>query len=133
MTILMNRYFSFHGRLARMDFFISSVYASIALLILIVASIPLFSNGSRTLWWAGLGELTISVAIVGAAAVSLIVRRLHDLGLAGYHVIWVGAAQLGWTVLSYQSDYLLLAGLPFFAICLWLIFYPGNEGANGYD
>jgi len=129
----MNRYFSFHGRLARMDFFISSVYASIALLILIVASIPLFSNGSRTLWWAGLGELIISVAIVGAATVSLIVRRLHDLGLAGYHVIWVGAAQLGWTVLSYQSDYLLLAGLPFFAICLWLIFCPGNEGANGYD
>jgi len=115
-----------------MSFFVRNVYLDIALMIFMVASIPLFSNGSRALWWAGVGELIISVVVVGAATVSLMVRRLHDLGLAGYHVIWVGAAQIGWTVLSYQSDYLLVAGLPFFAICVWLIFYPGNEGANGY-
>ena len=133
MTTLLANYFSFHGRLARMSFFVRGVYLSVALLILIIASIPLFSNGGRALWWAGLAELIISAAVVFVAMASLIVRRLHDLGLAGYHVIWVGAAQLSGTILSYQSDYMLLTGLPFLAISLWLIFYPGNEGANGYD
>jgi uncharacterized membrane protein YhaH (DUF805 family) len=132
MTSILDRYFSFHGRLARLPLFIRNVYLSIVGLVLFIASVPLFSNGSRVLWWAGLAEVIVVIAAVGVSTASLIVRRLHDLGLSGYHAIWVGSAQLGWAALSHGSGYTLLLGLPLLAICLWLIFYPGNVGVNRF-
>src|SRR5258708_5074217 len=75
MTPLLARDFSFHGRLPRLPFFIRSVYIGIAATVLFVASIPLFANGSRVLWWAGIAEVILSIAVLGVSTVSLIVRR----------------------------------------------------------
>ncbi len=129
---LLERYFSFDGRLARLPFLIRGVYLTIAAFVPFVASIVLFANGSRVLWWAGLAVVIVSIAAFGVSSTSLTVRRLHDLGLSGYHAIWVGAAELGWTVLSYGPDYAILIGLPLLAIGLWLVFYPGNAGVNRF-
>ena len=60
------------------------------------------------------------------------VRRLHDLGLSGYHAIWVGATQFVSTVLSYGSDLAVLASLPLGLVGLWLIFWPGNKQDNRF-
>src|ERR1700733_4673382 len=79
MTTFLDRYFSFHGRLARLPFFIRDIYLGIAGFVLFVASIPLFSNGGRVWWWVGFVEVIASIALFGVGAVSLIVRRLHDL------------------------------------------------------
>jgi uncharacterized membrane protein YhaH (DUF805 family) len=132
MTTFLDRYFSFHGRLARLPFFIRDIYLGIAGFVLLVASIPLFSNGGRVWWWVGFVEVIASIALFGVGAVSLIVRRLHDLGFSGYHAIWVGAAEAGWTVLSYGPPASILLGLPLAAIGLWLTFWPGNAGANRF-
>jgi uncharacterized membrane protein YhaH (DUF805 family) len=132
MTGWIERYFSFEGRLPRLPFFIRNVYVSIAAAVLIIASIPLFSQGSRVLWWAGIVFLAIAMTASAVSLVSLMVRRLHDLGLSGYHAIWVGVAQVFSTALSYGSDLAVLASLPLALIGLWLTFWPGQKTDNRF-
>jgi uncharacterized membrane protein YhaH (DUF805 family) len=95
MSTVLDHYFSFHGRLARLPFFIRGIYLVIAAVVLFFVSVALFANGGRLWWWLGLIEVIVCLSVLGVGSVSLIVRRLHDLGFSGYHVIWVGAAELG--------------------------------------
>jgi len=133
MSTILDRYFSFHGRLARLPFFIRGIYLSIVVTVFLVASIPLFANGSRILWWAGLAVLIVGIAIAVVSEISLTVRRLHDLGLSGYHAIWVGAADVVGTILSYSNeDLAVYLSLPLLAIGLWLLFWPGQAAANRF-
>jgi len=132
MSTLLDHYFSFHGRLARLPFFIRGIYLVIAAVVLFFVSVALFSNGGRIWWWLGLIEVIVCLSVLGVGSVSLIVRRLHDLGFSGYHVIWVGAAELGSTVLSYGPPVLMLLALPLAAVDLWLTFWPGMASANRF-
>src|SRR6476661_5272414 len=109
MRAFVERYFSFEGRLPRLPFFIRNIYLSIAAGVLIIASIPLFSNGAAILWWLGIALLAVTMVAFAVSFITLMVRRLHDLGLSGYHAIWVGATQIISTALSYGSDLAVLA------------------------
>jgi uncharacterized membrane protein YhaH (DUF805 family) len=128
---LLQRYLSFDGRLARLPFFIRGVYLSIAVIVVFVVAIPLFAAGGIW-WWLGMLAVVAALVLEGVGEASLIVRRLHDLGLSGYHAIWVGAAEAGWLVLSYGPPRVIFLGLPLAAICLWLLFWPGNRDANRF-
>ncbi len=132
MDNLLDRYFSFRGRLSRLPFFIRGLYVNIAAAVLFVPSIPLFSNGIRLWWWAGLAVVFVSLGVLALGIVSLTVRRLHDLGLAGYHVVWIAVAETGSTALSYGPARVALLGLPLAAVGLWLTFWPGNAKANRF-
>ncbi len=132
MSTLLDHYFSFHGRLARLPFFIRGIYLVIAAVVLFFVSVALFANGGRLWWWLGLIEVIVCLSVLGVGSVSLIVRRLHDLGFSGYHVIWVGAAELGSTVLSYGPPVVMLLALPLAAVDLWLTFWPGMANANRF-
>jgi uncharacterized membrane protein YhaH (DUF805 family) len=132
LTNLRHRYFSFDGRLARLPFFIRTLYLDIAWAVLTFANMPLFLSGSAILRWAGIIGVILSLVLFGTGLVSIFVRRLHDLGFAGYHVIWALAGEIVWTVLTYQSAKAILLGLPLWAINLWLTFWPGNAGANRF-
>jgi uncharacterized membrane protein YhaH (DUF805 family) len=127
MTKLRNRYFSFNGRLARLPSFARSFSLSVAAGVIFFASIPLFSNGARLWWWMGLVVVIASGAVLAVGLASLIVRRLHDLGMSGYNAIWVAVADVGGSVLSYAPPKVLLLALPLFAINFWLTFWPGNK------
>jgi uncharacterized membrane protein YhaH (DUF805 family) len=83
-------------------------------------------------WWVGIPIVIASLALLAVGSVSLTVRRLHDLGLSGYHAIWVGAAQAAWAPLSYGPPQVILAGLPLAAIGVWLLFWPGNRTTNRF-
>jgi uncharacterized membrane protein YhaH (DUF805 family) len=131
MARLLQRYLSFDGRLARLPFFIRGIYLGIAVSIVFLTAIPLFAAES-VWWWLGMLVAIAGVALFGVGEASLIVRRLHDLGLSGYHAIWVGAAEAGWFVLSYGPPRAMFVGLPLAAICLWLLFWPGNGEANRF-
>src|ERR1700735_5422079 len=112
---LLQRYLSFDGRLARLPFFIRGVYLSIAMVIVFLVAIPLFAAGG--VWWGrGMFDAIAGLALFGVGEASLIVRRLHDLGLSGYHAIWVGAAEAGWSVLSYAPPRVMFLALPLAAI-----------------
>ncbi len=131
MSRILDRYFSFHGRLARLPFFARGIYVGVLAAAFSMVSIPLFSRGGAW-WWLGILVVIAAGAFLVVGVASLLVRRLHDLGLSGYHAIWVGAAQAGWSVLSYGPPQVMLAGLPLAAIGLWLTFWPGNRGANRF-
>jgi uncharacterized membrane protein YhaH (DUF805 family) len=129
---LLQRYLSFDGRLARLPFFIRSVYLGIATsVVLIVTAVPLFATGG-VWWWLGIADVIACLVFLGVGAVSLTVRRLHDLGLSGYHAIWVGTAEAGWSVLSHGPPRVMFLGLPLAAISFWLLFWPGNRNANRF-
>jgi hypothetical protein len=53
-------------------------------------------------------------------------------GIVGYHAIWVGAGETVWAPLSYGPPKVMLAGLPFAAVGVWLLFWPGNRGPNRF-
>jgi uncharacterized membrane protein YhaH (DUF805 family) len=127
----LQRYVSFDGRLARLPFFIRGIYLGIAAGVVFLVSIPLFINGGIW-WWLGIFAVIAWLALLGVGTVSLIVRRLHDLGLSGYHAIWVAAAQGIWTFLADAPPKVILLGLPLAAICFWVTFWPGNKAANRF-
>jgi uncharacterized membrane protein YhaH (DUF805 family) len=131
MTRLVERYLSFDGRLARLPFFIRSIYLGIATAAVAVMAVPLFAAGGIW-WWLGLLDVIACLAFFALSSVSLIVRRLHDLDLSGYHAIWVGAAEAGWGVLSNGPPRVMFLGLPLGAIGFWLLFWPGNRGSNRF-
>ena len=126
------RFFSLDGRLARLPFFLRGIQVAIGAAVIFFLSLPLFMNGGRALWWAGILVVALAGAVIVIATVSLTVRRLHDLNLSGYHAIWVIAAQAVSEVLSYGSAKMMLFGLPVAAIGLWLMFWPGNKQANRF-
>jgi uncharacterized membrane protein YhaH (DUF805 family) len=131
MARVIERYLSFEGRLARLQYFARSVFLGVVMVALGMTSIPLFAQGGPW-WWIGIFDLIAVLALLVVGAVSLMVRRLHDLGLSGYHAIWVGAAGAGWEVLSYGPPIFVLAGLPLAAVGAWLLFWPGNRGTNRF-
>jgi uncharacterized membrane protein YhaH (DUF805 family) len=131
MARIIERYLSFKGRLARLPYFARGFSLSIIAAALGMTSIPLFAQGGPW-WWIGILDVAAVLALLVVGVVSLMVRRLHDLGLSGYHAIWVGAAGAGSEVLSHGPPIIMLAGLPLAAVGLWLLFWPGNRGANRF-
>jgi uncharacterized membrane protein YhaH (DUF805 family) len=131
MARFLERYLSFDGRLARLPCFIRGLYLAIAAVAIFFISVPLFAAGGLW-WWLGILDVAVSLAILAGGSVSLFVRRLHDLGLSGYHAIWVCGAEVGWNVLSYGPSRAIVFGLPFAAISAWLTFWPGNKEANRF-
>jgi len=115
-----------------LPFFLRGIQVGIAAVVIFFASLPLFMNGGRVLWWAGIAVVAVAVAVLGISTVSLTVRRLHDLGLSGYHAIWVVAADAASEVLSRGSTKTVLFSLPLAAIGLWLMVWPGNKDADRF-
>jgi len=131
MANIVGRYFSFEGRLARLPFFARGIYLGVIALPVAMVSIFFFSREGLW-WWLGISVVVAALVLLSVGSFSLTARRLHDLGLSGYHAIWVGAAQAAWVPLSYGPPEVILAGLPLAAVGLWLLFWPGNRGPNRF-
>jgi uncharacterized membrane protein YhaH (DUF805 family) len=124
----MDKYFSTRGRLVRLPYFTRSIELYIIITLLTTASIPLFTNGSDLLWWIGLILVVIALVILAASSISLVVRRLHDIGMEGYHAIWILPllAIPAWGRAPYLA-------IPLIALTLWLMFWPGKKTPNQFD
>jgi uncharacterized membrane protein YhaH (DUF805 family) len=131
MANIVDRYLSFEGRLARLPFFGRNIYLGAIGAALAMASIPFFSREGLW-WWFGIPIVVASLVLLFVGGFSLTIRRLHDLGLSGYHAIWVSAAETVWAPLSYGPPEVMLAGLPLAAVGLWLLFWPGNRGLDRF-
>jgi len=131
MANIVDRYLSFEGRLARLPFFGRGVLLGVIATAFAMASIPFFSREGLW-WWLGILIVAAALVLLIVGGVSLTIRRLHDLGLSGYHAIWVTAAQTLWVPLSYGPPEVLLAGMPLAAVGLWLLFWPGNRSPNRF-
>ncbi len=103
--------FSFRGRIGRMRYFSYLVLSSIFLMFVagIAAAILLPVDLSASLYVYGVFFLCITVY-----GLSLNVRRLHDLGNSGW-----------WSLLTVLPIVNLL-------LMIYLVFFRGNKGRNGY-
>lgn len=133
MNGLFEKYFSFHGRLARLPYFARGFQVGVAATVPFIMSTAAFINGDGIL--RGIGFLLVAVAgaIFAGGFASLVVRRLHDLGLPGYHAIWVAIALPLSNTAFYSHNYnAILLNLPFVAIGLWIQLWPGQRGPNRF-
>ena len=128
MDRFIEKYFSIRGRLVRLPYFTRSVELYIIITLLTTASIPLLMDGGDLLWWAGLILVVISLAILAVSSISLVVRRLHDIGIQGYHAIWIIPllAIPAWGRAPYLA-------IPLLVLTLWLMFWPGQKTPNQFD
>jgi uncharacterized membrane protein YhaH (DUF805 family) len=127
----LDSYFSFYGRLSRGLYFIRGMQLGIIAVVPFIVSIMLFKSGDA-FWWIGIAFVIAAIAIIVVGQASLIVRRLHDVGLSGYHTIWIGAAQWASIFLSEAPARVAWLASPLLVIFLLLLFFPGNRGANRF-
>jgi uncharacterized membrane protein YhaH (DUF805 family) len=127
------KYFAFQGRLGRLPYFLRSFQVGIAAAIVFILSTAAFINGNAILWWVGLAVVVVAGAIYFGGVASLLVRRLHDLGLSGYHAIWIAIASVLSNAATYSHNLsVILLNLPFIAVGLWILFWPGQRGPNRF-
>lgn len=123
----MGRWASFKGRARRVEyfyfmFFAFSLWLSLAFgAALMVGAENVDTNQGRKFMQYG--------ALLGAGLfvmpmISLVVRRLHDIGLSGWH--FITACTIQYTLDSFELE-LYKAFIP-----LILLFWPGSRGENPY-
>ena len=138
--------FGFRGRMARLPYFGYGLLFLGLCVFLILVWVGLIATGVVGL--IILGSILMWV-VCGWMGLALTIKRLHDLGLSGYHMIWifglsVVAGQLGSPtsseaigILSGLSSGTIgilssLASLASLIVTLWLLFAPGQPRTNGY-
>ena len=129
--------FSFSGRLSRLRYFLLSVLtAALAGAATAVLMVGIFAHGARVSESALIACAAILV-VVSIIGLSLTVRRLHDLDLAGWWVlaIWLAPSAVEGVLYQLADSPKLASGLSgalTLAIALWLWFMPGTRGANRF-
>ena len=123
--------FGFDGRIRRLPYFGFGILSCIVGGVLVGTGIVLMQVGFGFIP----GIVVIIAAVAGMIWVSLAltVKRLHDMGLAGIHVIWfllLNLAAGGARALSPGLGILL--DVACFGVSLWLLFKRGDDGANQY-
>lgn len=126
-------YLNLKGRINRLDFFVWSGISTSAYCVTLLEYIMLkveFTNLVVVPWFC------VTLLIYLYVMLILCVKRLHDMNLSGWHVIWIWA--LGSTALAFQTYNPKIAVIlaffnSFSALMLFLV--PGSAGANkfGFD
>lgn len=122
--------FSYQGRLARLPYFLLSLGIGIAAALLVAAGGILLERGHALPGWL---LWLIALVLVFGAGSAIVVRRPHDLGQPGGHVVWL----LILTVLAGAIDHSQTAALIALNVLLALaglalVLLPGQAGANAY-
>jgi len=133
-------FFSLKGRIARMPFLIGMIVMTVLIVILDVVDAVLASDMTTTSGMVFSSLLVALYALVSYCGLTLMVKRLHDLGHSGWYVagaflLTFGANFLMLTPLSERSAAIawLVLSLPFLGLLLWLFFAKGEDHRNDYD
>jgi uncharacterized membrane protein YhaH (DUF805 family) len=125
--------FGFGGRLGRLAYFGYSILAMLVLALVLGGAIAtIYTGGSGA---TVIATVLIIAAVIGAiwCGLALVVKRLHDLNLAGVHAIWIyGVGFAGGLVQEASPALGILFGIASTCIYLWLVFGPGTAGSNQY-
>lgn len=124
--------FGFRGRLGRLAYFGYLFLAGVMALVLAGTGMALLSPREGT---GLIGIALIAAGFLGYVwvTVAVQVKRLHDLDMAGTHLIWVLAVSAGAGAFTSANQTLaILFGLGTLMISLWLLFAPGTSGANRF-
>ena len=122
---------SFSGRMARMEYFLAQLGA---LIIMVMAAMVagLFGNavGERDLFFVFLGG---PVFVLGVwVFLTTTVQRLHDIGMSGWHLIWVEGVSLLASAVPTSEPFGVVLNLASLVISLYVLFMPGQDRENDY-
>jgi uncharacterized membrane protein YhaH (DUF805 family) len=120
------------GRIGRLRYIAFTIVIAVALLLTaLVGGLIKHHIGSTAGLVVG-GALYVATVLLSA---NLAAKRLHDLGLPGWHYLWVFALGFfaeGWL----KNERLLPLALAVYALVLgfslFLSAWPGNKGSNRY-
>ncbi len=136
---MIDRLFNFSGRMGRLVYFGWSVLATGILTILTFMGEYLYffghTHGSEILIILALILFLLSTVLALWAGASVAVKRLHDMNLPGYHIIWIMGLYLAWPILVMVSlpDVAIVDKILLLIPLLVLLFVPGTKGSNKYD
>jgi uncharacterized membrane protein YhaH (DUF805 family) len=126
--------FGFTGRLPRLPYFLCTLAffgVTLAVVILLTAANIAFASVGAVVFTIVVG---LAYAVGGVwAGFALMIKRLHDLGLSGVHVIWImllGAAASAISDIEPVTGILLSCAS--IGVQLWLYFAPGVGQSNQY-
>ena len=124
--------FGFDGRLGRLAYLGYWVLAIVAQSLMTSVAGLLFKMGGNGPIVGGI----ITALIMGFgvwAMLALQVKRLHDIGYSGLHVIWITVLGLGTVIMAAMAPILaVIGGLMGLCVFLWLLFAPGQPEANKF-
>lgn len=82
-------------------------------------------------WWLLLDTLVVAAVCILASWANLAItaKRLHDLGLSAWHMIWLFLPTILPFILPIK-ELVLTCWLTSFLISLWLIFWPSSKNAR---
>lgn len=128
----MGALFTAQGRLARLPYFGYGVLVYLLLLATVLAGAGISAAAGSDA--GGIpGGLVIFAGVIAAiyAGTTILIRRLHDLGLSGRHAIWIMMLNVVSQVLLTAAPPLgLLLSIGAIGVTLWLLFAPGEKAAN---
>lgn len=124
MAYYLQGFFAFKGRMARIPYFCFSFTVFITVFVLSFLWTLYTLSGPLLL----LETAAVAVVCIGASWANLAIttKRLHDLGLSGWHMTWLFlptvipmiVADFGITVLCWLTS---------FALSMWLLFMPASK------
>lgn len=123
----------FEGRLNRLAYFGYTVLAAAFAIVafLIAAAFVSFKSDLGNIV-AGLGGIVVFGLWVWSGF-ALLVKRLHDLDMAGTHAIWIYLLSFASGLVQQESPALAaLLALAYVGVALWLLFAKGTTGPNRF-
>lgn len=129
MENLIKLLFSPEGRLARLEFFVMGILVSLTFLVVGVVSVALLGDNNA---FAPI-FLLILMMVFFYIMITFDIKRLHDMGYPGWHMIWIiGIAIVGSLIdEQYEGLAILLGGINL-VVNIALTFVPGTKGYNDY-
>jgi uncharacterized membrane protein YhaH (DUF805 family) len=121
--------FGFNGRLARLPFFGCCVLL-LFFCVLVGAGAPVIRAETRE-GGAVLGLVLLAMLVgVISCGLALTIKRLHDMGLAGTHAIWIYGLNVASVALAPALS--ILFDLAVGGVFLWLCLGAGQAQSNQY-
>jgi uncharacterized membrane protein YhaH (DUF805 family) len=133
-------FFSLKGRISRMPFLIGMIVITVLSVVLDVID-AIFASDMATMAGVALSSMVMAFyALATYCGLTLLVKRIHDLGHSGWYVagaflLSFGANFLMLTPLAEEKAAIagLLLSLPFLGLLVWLFFAKGEPDQNEYD
>lgn len=125
--------FGLKGRIARLPYLGYSILAFITACALMMAAVGISRPFDGV--GAGLSLLVIVVAMLGLLWVNLAlsVKRLHDMGYSGLHLIWIYLIQYGTgSIGAVDHTAGVVASLVSIGLGLWMLCAPGDVEDNRF-
>lgn len=131
MMSLTDIFFRLEGRLGRLSYLGYSLLATLAAALLIVLGFGIISMNNPA---GALGLVPIFLGVMGLfwSHLALTVKRLHDIGLSGLHMVWIWGIDLLPGIFSAQPSLAMVLNVLSILVGLWVLLTPGEKRDNLY-